>query len=63
MPGKQPLPAGRSSARRRRSDVDKLAAEGLAEELIEIVEEYEGLGAHERELMKAQFVEVLVREE
>ena len=43
--------------------MDKLAAEGLAEELIEIVEEYEGLGAHERELMKAQFVEVLVREE
>jgi hypothetical protein len=43
--------------------VDKLAAEGLAEKLIEIVEEYEGLGGHEAELMKAQFVEVLVKEE
>jgi hypothetical protein len=39
--------------------MDKEAAEQLAEKLIEIVDEYEGLGVGEAEAMKADFVRLL----
>jgi hypothetical protein len=40
--------------------MDKVAAEKLAEQLISIVDEYEGLGGIEAEMIKADFVKLLL---